>query len=388
MITAGQLPVRMRLLPLLLSLVTLLIGMWVGLVRIGWRVPPLQSTWVQDHGALMVSGFLGTLICLERAVALHSAVRLTRGETRLRDVWPFTAPLLTAIGTLLILIQRWGGLGPVLISLGSFTLLILFARHLGTHFSMHLLVMTLGGVCWTIGNVWWARGAPTFEFVNWWISFLVLTIAGERLELGRVLRWSRGARAAFSAAASVVLLGLIVSLISPPTGTRIFGTGLVGLALWLLVHDVARRTVRSNGLVRFVAFSLLSGFVWLGLGGLLALYYGRVVGGNPYDAFLHTIFLGFVISMIFGHAPIILPALVGRPMVFHRSFYLHLLLLHLSLLIRIWGDLSGWAEWRRWGGMFNMIAILLFLLVNGISLRRGVSSGTAGPPSSERLVAG
>jgi hypothetical protein len=38
--------------------------------------------------------------------------------------------------------------------------------------------------------------------------------------------------------------------------------------------------------------------------------------------------------------------------------------------------------------MFNMIAILLFLLVNGISLRRGVSSGTAGPPSSERLVAG
>jgi len=36
--------------------------------------------------------------------------------------------------------------------------------------------------------------------------------------------------------------------------------------------------------------------------------------GPAYDAGLHTIFRGFVMSMIFAHAPVIVPSALGRPL--------------------------------------------------------------------------
>jgi hypothetical protein len=80
-----------------------------------------------------------------------------------------------------------------------------------------------------------------------------------------------------------------------------------------------------------------------------------------YDAALHSIFVGFVISMIFGHAPIIFPAILGVPITYRPAFAVQLILLHLSLLIRILGDLANLVAVRRWGGFLNEIALLLFL---------------------------
>lgn len=65
--------------------------------------------------------------------------------------------------------------------------------------------------------------------------------------------------------------------------------------------------------------------------------------------------------MIFGHAPIILPSLMGVALPFRRAFYGHWALLHLSLLLRIGGDLATWVEAQRWGALGNALAILLFL---------------------------
>jgi phosphoadenosine phosphosulfate reductase len=41
-------------------------GMWAGLVRLGWGWPPYHLTLPAAHGPLMISGFLGTLIGVER----------------------------------------------------------------------------------------------------------------------------------------------------------------------------------------------------------------------------------------------------------------------------------------------------------------------------------
>ena len=46
------------------------------------------------------------------------------------------------------------------------------------------------------------------------------------------------------------------------------GPGLLGLPLWLMRQDVARRTVKGSGLTRFIAVCLLSGYVWLAVGGM------------------------------------------------------------------------------------------------------------------------
>lgn len=79
---------------------------------------------------------------------------------------------------------------------------------------------------------------------------------------------------------------------------------------------------------------------------------------------LHAIFLGFVFSMIFAHAPIILPIVSGWDLPFHNAFYLHAGLLHVSLLLRIAGDLAWWPSLQRWGGMLNVLAVLFFLANN------------------------
>jgi hypothetical protein len=49
-------------------------------------------------------------------------------------------------------------------------------------------------------------------------------------------------------------------------------------------------------------------------------------------------------------------------MAFLRSFYLHVILLHLSLLLRVTGDLVNVPSAQKWGGALNALAILLFLV--------------------------
>ena len=53
----------------------LLAGLWGGLLRIGWSLPPLEAQLATLHGPLMVGGFLGVVIALERAVARTRAMR-------------------------------------------------------------------------------------------------------------------------------------------------------------------------------------------------------------------------------------------------------------------------------------------------------------------------
>jgi hypothetical protein len=145
----------------------------------------------------------------------------------------------------------------------------------------------------------------------------------------------------------------------------------VGLGLWLLRYDITRRTIRQKGLTRYIAACLLPGYIWLIVGGLLWLVYGGQYAAGPiYDALLHTLFIGFVFSMIFGHAPIIVPAVLGVQIPYTPFFYLHLGLLHLSLVLRVTGDLLPSFALRRWGGLLNEVAIVLFLVVTAVAAIR------------------
>jgi hypothetical protein len=202
-----------------------------------------------------------------------------------------------------------------------------------------------------------------------------LTIAGERLELNRVLRLSGAVQMFFMTGAGLFLVGLVVSLATFDTGVRLAAAGMLALALWLLRYDIARYTVRKSGLTRFIAVCLLTGYGWLAVGGILGLIYGGVMAGFQYDAILHAIFVGFVMSMIFGHAPIIFPAVIGKPIPFQSSFYIHLALLHLSLILRVVGDLALWLPARQWGGLLNVVAILLFI-ANTVRAMRGAATAS------------
>lgn len=349
-----------RRLPLLfLALVSMACGAWLGLVRLGWNLPLPWQDQLIAHGPLMVCGFLGTLISLERAVGLGSP-------------WGYAAPVLVAAGAVMLDLGPLGSFGPLLIMAGSLVMVAIFVVVWRRHASLFIATMTIGALAWTAGNVQWLGGAPIFRVVFWWLAFLVLTIAGERLELNRLLRPTPVVRWEFVVAVAAVLGGVAAATWWPEPGVRAMGVGLIALTSWLARHDVARRTVHQRGLTRFMAVSLLGGYVWLGVGGAIAAVTGTAMPGVLYDALLHAVFFGFVMSMVFAHAPIIFPAVLGLPLAYRPSFYLHVGVLHVSLILRVAGDLiDELGRARSWGGLLNALALLLFMINTGRSMALG-----------------
>jgi hypothetical protein len=273
--------------------------------------------------------------------------------------------------------------GAWLMTLGSAVMVLVFVEILRKQTALFTAVMALGACSWLAGQILWAAGWPIHRVVYWWIGFLVLTIAGERLELTRLLALGVKSRAAFLGAIIVLLFGIALTPLAPDAGVRLAGAAMAGLAIWLGVFDVARRTVRTSGLTRFIAVALLSGYVWLGVAGFLALRFGGVAAGPAYDAILHALFVGFVFSMIFGHAPIIFPAVLGLRVAYRPAFYLPLGLLHASLVVRVIGDCAPWLPGRRWGGLGNAVAIVLFFMnvASGLlASRRSTASARAETP--------
>ena len=255
--------------------------------------------------------------------------------------------------------------------------------------TLHTAVMTGAAVIWFVGNGLWMAGASLPAFLPFWLGFLILTIAGERLELSRLLFLSARVRALFLATAALFTVGLLIAaggIID--LGWQVMGAGMLAMAIWLLRYDIARRTVKMEGLTRFIALCLLSGYAWLGFSGLLSLIYGFEPGGL-YDVVLHSVFLGFVFAMIFGHAPVIFPAVLGVQMAFSKRFYIHLAMLHLSLLVRVVGALTEQTLLRQWGGMLNGITLLLFIANTVLAVRAGTAAAErarARVPSARPMI--
>ena len=351
---------RVRLHAPIIGLVifVLLAALWAALGRIGWRMPPLPVPLLGQHGALMISGFLGTLVSLERAVALQRR-------------WAYAVPVLSALGSIALFSGLPSEIGRGLIALAALGLVVVFRLIYRIRSTIDMGTMALGAGMWLVGNALWLFGQPAYHAAGWWAGFLILTIAGERLELSRVLILNERSRNFFKTALAVFSIGLLVSLVLFDAGLRLAGAGLILFGAWLLRFDVARRTIRKDGLTRFIAACLLPGYVWLMIGGALWLIVGGTsTNGYLYDAMYHALFLGFVFSMIFGHAPIILPAVMPIDVEYRSRFYLHLALLQLSLVARVSADLAAAQPVRQWAGLLNVLAILFFLANMIGSLRK------------------
>ena len=337
-----------RVAPLLAATAAaLLLALWPGLSRVGFAMGAGPRV-VVAHGPLMVVGVLGTVIAIERAVAVG------RSWALLAPVSSLVAALGLAVGAPWTLCA-WSSVVSAAVLVLALGALALRGRDLAA------LVIGVGALVYLAGCVRWALGAPIFGVLPYWTTWLVLTIAGERLELTRVMPPSRFARASL-----LVLAGALAA--SVVLGPTLRGVASLALAAWLLRFDVARRTIAKPGLPRFTASTLLGGYGWLAVGGAILVARGDAVAGPVYDAATHAVMLGFVFSMVFAHAPTILPAVLGVPLPFRRAFYAHVALLHLGLAARVAGDLAGVPSLRAWGAMSNAVALLLFALASAASV--------------------
>jgi len=242
---------------LVLAVVSLLAGLWGGLLLLGLSLPTLRTSTAADHGPLMTLGFLGTVISLERAVAL-------------RRTWAYAAPAAAGAGGLGLVTGLPAVVGWALLCLAAVILVVVYAVVHRIQPALHLKVMAAGAVCWYVATVLWLGGWAIPRLVPWLAGFLVLTILGERLELARVTVLTRASIRHFVAGAGALAGGLLLTAVSGRTaeiGVRLAGVGLIVLALCGAKHDVARRTVKIAGITRFMAVCLLAGYVWLLVGG-------------------------------------------------------------------------------------------------------------------------
>lgn len=337
----GAMSRKLRLILFAAALSAMGAGLLAGLARLGFAVP--AATLAGQHGPLMICGLFGTLISLERAVAMARP-------------WPYLAPGLSALGVLALLAgvpHVWATLPFV----AAASVLVLASLQLWRGQKvLHLAVLALAALMWLLGNLLWWREGHALVAVPAWLAFLVLTIAGERLELSRFLPTPQSARRQFA----LLSLLLIAAALLPQN--LLFALALAGLVAWLLRYDIVRRTLRQAGLPRYIAVCLASGYVWLLASAVLMLASGFDTQPDLRDASLHALLLGFVFSMVFGHAPIVLPAVARLRLPYHPVLYLPLAVLQLSLALRILGGVLGDFPLRQQVALGNAGALLLFAL--------------------------
>ncbi len=350
-----QLRRRLRFIPLGIGGVALIIGLWTGLARLGLGLPGGTPALAEFHSVLMIAGFLGTLISLERAVAIGRW-------------WANSAPLVAATGVV-ALIAGMPLFSALLFLLAGFALILASSVVVVRQPALFTAMLTVAAGCWAVGTGLWVAGRAMPELVGWWLAFLVLTILAERLELSRLLAPPPGSQIVFAAAAALVVVSALRGEFAgraAPFG----GAGLIAVTLWLLRYDIALRTIRQSGQARFSAACMLAGYAWLAAAGLLLLTLPPGATSFSFDAVVHAITIGFVFSMIFGHAPIILPAVTGMRVRFNAAAYAPLALLHISALLRVTSGLLEWTEIRVASGLLTVAAIASYAIVLIVASRQ------------------
>lgn len=328
------------------SVILMISGLWAGLLRLGWQLPNTVSA--IQHGPLMVVAFFATLIALERAVGL--------GKT-----WVYLSPVILGLAGFFSLIWGTTTFSLLLFIVGSGIYLASAVYLFVLQKADFSFVMALGALSLFIANIFWALKVPLNTVVIFWASYLVLIITGERLELSRFIKKSKLAVQIFLGSVIINIIGLLIMLVNQDIGLRIVALAFLVMAAWLLRYDIARVNIKRDGVYRFMAAALLAAYFWLAVSGLWFLIVGMRHAGPQYDGPLHAIFLGFVFSMVFAHAPVIFPAVLKLKIKFSRILYIPLILLHLSLAMRLYGDIYSYTL-RYWGGMLSAIAIVLYFI--------------------------
>lgn len=335
-----------------LAAASMVLALYGGLARLGVPLPQVARL-ESLHGPLMVCGVFGTLISLERAVAIGLA-------------WPYAAPACFGLAALLMISGLSVGSAAALTVVAAAVFLAASIWIVFRQPALFTAVLLVGAAMLFIGCTLWLSGLEMRALVAWWLGFLVCTIGAERLELSRVMQPGAVARWMFGGVVTLIVIGAALGL-DDELGGRVLGVGFLGTALWLARHDVATRTIRMSGQSRFMAAAMLGGYLWVAVSGLaLLLMPGAAFA---YDLTLHALLIGFVLSMVFGHALIIFPAVAGVVLRYRPALYLPLALLHVSVLLRVTGDVLELSAIRVASGPITAAALIAFAATMAIGRR-------------------
>jgi hypothetical protein len=334
-----------------LIIFSLLTAIWTGWIRVGWSFP--LSNAAAQHGALMVNSFLASLIFLERAVTF-------------RNKWVLLLPLANA-STVIAFAFNLPIIAQQIFIATSSGFVVLCVYFIFRFKESYYFIFLIGAFCLLTGNIILYKTKFYPDAVTWWMGFLLFTIVAERLELSRFLKLSNFKRGLLWICLAFVLIALVWPF--HLNGNIILAGAIAVTAAWLLKYDMARHSIKAKGQHRYSGWLLITGYIWLLVMSVLLVVQGRLAFG--YDAVLHSFFIGFIFSMVFSHAVIILPAVTRLPVKLYRPvLYLWFVLLQLSLVIRIMADILEDVLCRKVSGMANGISILLFFISIGLIVKK------------------
>ncbi len=110
----------------------------------------------------MLTGFLGTLISI-------------KAPSLCRKRWTYAAPILCALGTVILVLNIEYHFGILIAALGSIALLVIFGVIVDRHLALYTGTMALGVVVWVLGNLLWLGDHAKYRVVHWWAGFIILT---------------------------------------------------------------------------------------------------------------------------------------------------------------------------------------------------------------------
>lgn len=349
----------LSLIILVVILLLLLAGVGAGLLRLDWQLGIASEHYLSQHGPLMLSGLLASVIAAERAMAL--SIFDPRPRSQLRGLLRYLIPLLGVSGSLMLLWPGQARLGLWVITASSLGLLALMLYILDISPGLYTLLMAIGAAGWAFGNLLWLGGMDYPTLLPTWAVFVILTIAGERFALLHVHPTNRPMLGAFYAGSGLVIASALLTPLNTNLAVRGSGLGALISAYWLLKFDAARSNARMTGLSRFSAWMVLAGFIWLGLYGLIALRVGYIPTGSIQDALTHSLLIGFAIGMLMANSPFQFPAVLGRKTVYHPWMLSLAIGFHLTLALRILSDVTQWHAGWQWGSLLNTAFGLLFI---------------------------
>ena len=331
--------------------ISLLAGLDGALLLLGVWSPVMSTRLSKWHGPLMVLGFVGTVICLERAVALGHRLA-------------YLVPAMSGFGVIVLLAPLpfdSARAGLALLTLAQLGLLTIYVPLWRRSHDDAVVIQGAGAFCAAGAAALLATGAHVSQIVGWLACYMILTICGERLELSRL---TMARNRALPTLCLAVVAALLVSVVSPAIGWRVLGVVLIGLAVWLCRHDVARGGLGRGGQAAYIGILLMVGYLWLATAGTVCTVQGPPISRSGYDAVVHSLFLGFTMGMILGHAPIILPAVLQVRLEWTTWFWLPAFLLEASLLVRIGiGDGLDRSAAVQAGGTVNVLSLLTLVAV-------------------------
>jgi hypothetical protein len=297
------------------------------------------------HGAIMVGGFLGTLITLEKIIPLRKNIL-------------YLIPLVSG-GSVAFFFAGMPAHSLASLSTASAGLSTVFLIYWIRDKSLVYLLMLIGAICWLVGNISLIKTNFYPVAIPWWMAFVLFVITAERLELMKFLPVSRNQKFVFVGSLMLFVLGCAISFHG--MGSYFAALALASASLWLMRYDVVGINLRKEKLTRYVGIALLSAYFALLLSGIFIL----ILTDQPfgYDIVVHSFFIGFVFSMIFAHGPIILPGVLGvstKP--YHPVLYFWLLVLHGSWIARVVADTALNMEVKKYSGIASAVAIVGYFL--------------------------